>query len=64
MALSFNQYSTNMKRPYEAVKESFFENLDKLKENQRYNFSNSDKYIVKTFPVYGLLVVVPEVLQG
>lgn len=49
-----------MKRPFDIVRETFFENLDKLKENQRYNFSNSDKYMVWVvgFSIGGLSIIV------
>lgn len=54
-----------MKRPFEIVKETFFENLDKLKENQRYNFSNSDKYMVWVvgFAIGGLSIIVTNLTQ-
>ncbi len=49
-----------MKRPFESVRESFFENLDNLRENQRYNFSNFDKYMVWVvgFSIGGLSIIV------
>lgn len=54
-----------MKRPFETVRESFFENLDKLRENQRYNFSNSEKYLVWIvgFSIAGLSVIVTHLTQ-
>jgi hypothetical protein len=54
-----------MQRPFEAVREYFFENLDKLKENQRYNFSNSDKYMVWVvgFSIGGLSIIVTNLTQ-
>lgn len=49
-----------MKRPFDIIREIFFENLDKLKENQRYNFSNSDKYMIWVvgFAISGLSIIV------
>ena len=54
-----------MKRPFETVKETFFENLDKLQENQRFNFSNSDKYMVWVvgFSIGGLSIIVTSLTQ-
>jgi hypothetical protein len=54
-----------MKRPFDTVKELFFENLDKLKENQRYNFSNSDKYMVWVvgFSIGGLSIIVTHLTE-
>ena len=54
-----------MKRPFDTVKEMFFENFEKLKENQRYNFSNSDKYMVWVvgFAIGGLSIIVTNLTQ-
>src|SRR5690348_17672665 len=54
-----------MKRPFDSIRETFFENLDKLKENQRYNFSNSDKYMVWVvgFAIGGLSIIVTNLTQ-
>lgn len=54
-----------MKRPFDTIKELFFENLDKLKENQRYNFSNSDKYMVWVvgFSIGGLSIIVTHLTE-
>lgn len=35
-----------MKRPFELITESIFENLDKQRENQRFNFNNLDKFMI------------------
>jgi hypothetical protein len=35
-----------MQGPFETITETFFENLDKLKENQRYNFERSEKFML------------------
>ena len=49
-----------MKRPFETVRELFFENLDRVRENQKYNFSNSDKYMIWIvgFSIGGLSIIV------
>lgn len=49
-----------MKRPFDTVKETFFENLDRLRENQKYNFSNSEKYMIWIvgFSIGGLSIIV------
>lgn len=54
-----------MKRPFDIVKETFFENLDKIKENQRYNFSNSEKYMVWVvgFAIGGLSIIVTNLTE-
>ena len=54
-----------MKRPYETVKEIFFENLTQLRENQKYNFSNSEKYMVWIvgFSVGGLSIIVTHLTE-
>lgn len=54
-----------MKRPFETIRETFFENLDKLKENQRYNFSHLDKYMVWIvgFAIGGLSIIVTNLTQ-
>ena len=48
-----------MKSPFETVTETFFENLDKLKENQRYNFNNSEKFMIWIvgFSIGGLSII-------
>lgn len=54
-----------MKRPFETVTETFFENLDKLKENQRYNFNNSEKFMlwIVGFSIGGLSIIVTNLTQ-
>lgn len=54
-----------MKRPFDTVQEIFFENLEKLRENQRYNFSNADKYMVWVvgFAIGGLSIIVTNLTQ-
>jgi hypothetical protein len=49
-----------MKRPFDTVKDLFFENLDKSLENVRYNFSNSEKFMVWIvgFSIAGLSIIV------
>lgn len=49
-----------MKRPFETITETFFENLDKLKENQRYNFNNSERFMIWIvgFSIGGLSIIV------
>jgi hypothetical protein len=49
-----------MKRPFEAITEMFFDNLDRVKENQKFNFSNSEKYMIWVvgFSVGGLAIIV------
>lgn len=49
-----------MKRPFEFVRETFFENLDKIRENQRYNFNNSEKFMIWIvgFSIGGLSIIV------
>lgn len=49
-----------MKRPFTTIKETFFENLDKIKENQRYNFSNLDKMMIWIvgFSIGGLSIII------
>jgi hypothetical protein len=54
-----------MKRPFETVTETFFENLDKLKENQRYNFNNSEKFMIWIvgFSMGGLSIILTNLTQ-
>jgi hypothetical protein len=54
-----------MKGPFETVTETFFENLDRLKENQRYNFSNSEKFMIWIvgFSIGGLFIIVSNLTQ-
>jgi hypothetical protein len=54
-----------MKRPFETIREHFFENLDELKQNQRYNFANSDKFMVWVvgFSIGGLSIIVTQITQ-
>jgi hypothetical protein len=54
-----------MKKPFDTVRETFFENLDRLKENQRYNFSNSEKFMVWVvgFSIGGLSIIVTNLTQ-
>jgi len=54
-----------MKRPFETVTETFFENLDKLKENQRYNFNNSEKFMIWIvgFSIGGLSIIATNLTQ-
>jgi hypothetical protein len=49
-----------MKRPYEFVVETLFENLASNKENQRYNFNNSEKFMIWVvgFSIGGLSIIV------
>jgi hypothetical protein len=49
-----------MKRPFDTVRDLFFENLDKSLENARYNFSNSEKFMVWIvgFSIAGLSIIV------
>jgi len=49
-----------MKRPFDTIRDIFFENLEKSKENQRYNFSNSEKFMVWIvgFSIAGLSIIV------
>ncbi|WP_461639192.1 hypothetical protein [Labilibaculum euxinus] len=49
-----------MKRPFEFVMDNFFENLDKVKENQRYNFNNSERFMIWIvgFSIGGLSIIV------
>jgi hypothetical protein len=49
-----------MKRPYENIKQIFFENLDKVKENQRFNYKFLDKYMIWVvgFSITGLGIIV------
>lgn len=52
-----------MKRPFDTLTETFFENLDRLRENQKYNFSNSEKYMIWIvgFSVGGLAIIVTNI---
>jgi hypothetical protein len=54
-----------MKRPYEFVIENFFENLDKVKENQRYNFNSSERFMIWIvgFSIGGLSIIVTNITQ-
>lgn len=54
-----------MKRPFEFVMDIFFENLDKVKENQRYNFNNSEKFLIWIvgFSIGGLSIIVTNLTQ-
>lgn len=54
-----------MKGPFETVTEIFFENLDKVKENQRYNFNNSEKLMIWIvgFSIGGLSIIVTNLTQ-
>ena len=54
-----------MKRPYDTIQEIFFENLDKVKENQRYNFDHSDKYMIWIvgFSITGLSIIISSLTQ-
>ena len=54
-----------MKRPYEAIKEMFFENLTQLRENQKYNFSNSEKFMIWLvgFSIGGLSLIVTHLTE-
>lgn len=54
-----------MKRPFEVVTETILENLDKLKENQRYNFNNSEKFMlwIVGFSIGGLSIIVTNLTQ-
>ena len=54
-----------MKRPYEFVMDTFFDNLDKVKENQRYNFNNSEKFMVWIvgFSIGGLSIIVTNLTE-
>ena len=54
-----------MKRPFEFVMDTFFESLDNLKENQRYNFNNSEKFMIWVvgFSIGGLSIIVTNLAQ-
>lgn len=54
-----------MKRPFEFVMDNFFENLDKVKENQRYNFNNSERFMIWIvgFSIGGLSIIVTNLAQ-
>ena len=54
-----------MKRPYESIKEVFFENLDKVKENQRSNYEFLDKYMlwVVGFSITALGIIVTKLTE-
>ena len=54
-----------MKRPSEMIRDFFFENLEKSLENQRYNFSNSEKFMlwITGFSIGGLSIIVTNLTQ-
>jgi hypothetical protein len=54
-----------MKRPFEFVMDTFFEGLDNLKENQRLNFNNSEKFMIWVvgFSIGGLSIIVTNLAQ-
>lgn len=54
-----------MKGPYEVITESVFKSLDQLKENQRYNFSNSEKFLlwIVGFSIGGISIIVTSLAQ-
>ena len=54
-----------MKRPFISVTEIFFENLDKLRENQRYNFERSEKFMlwIVGFSIGGVSIIVTNLTQ-
>jgi len=55
----------DMKRPFEFVMDNFFESLDKVKENQRYNFNNSERFMIWIvgFSIGGLSIIVTNLAQ-
>jgi len=54
-----------MKRPFEFVMDTFFENLEKHRENQRNNFNNSEKFMIWVvgFSIGGLSIIVTNLAQ-
>ena len=54
-----------MKRPFISIKETFFENLDKVKENQRQNFSNLEKMMIWIvgFSIGGLSIIITNLTE-
>ena len=65
MAASLYETLIIMKRPFETVTETFFENLDKLKENQKYNFEHSEKFMlwIVGFSIGGVSLIVTNLTQ-
>ncbi len=49
-----------MKSPFEAVWEIFLENLDRQKENRKFNFSNLDRFMIWIvgFSISGIAIIV------
>lgn len=54
-----------MKSPFDTVTETFFGNLDKVKENQRYNFNNSERFMIWIvgFSIGGLSLIASNMTQ-
>lgn len=54
-----------MKRPSELIRDFLFENLEKSLENQRYNFSNSEKFMlwIIGFSIGGLSIIITNLTQ-
>jgi hypothetical protein len=54
-----------MKRPLEAIRETMFENLDKLQENQKTNFENSEKFLlwVVGFSIAGITIIASNISE-
>lgn len=48
-----------MKRPFETIRENIFSNLDRQRENQKYNFDNSEKFMlwIVGFSVGGISLI-------
>lgn len=54
-----------MKRPFEFVLETFMGNLDKVRENQKNNFNNFEKFMtwIVGFSIGGLTIIVTNLTQ-
>lgn len=54
-----------MKKPSEIIQELIIENLDKLQENQRHNFSNIDKFMIWVvgFSIGGISIIATNITQ-
>lgn len=54
-----------MERPFQTVTRAFSENLDKLKENQRYNFDKAEKFMlwIVGFSIGGVSLIVTNLTQ-
>lgn len=49
-----------MERPFENITKTFFDSLERTRENQKYNFSNSEKFMIWIvgFAIGGLSIIV------